>query len=1120
MNLRRLQPVIKKLRRSKPDSYRSSSNEESSDEDWVPSHDEESDSDNPLPKKGKSSHTEQTDIPATSSILVDANGDPLFDPDGIKHPRSSDWTPRPHVAKYLEAWVRKPISRATRSKLRAECPRPVIPNKVCDTPELDSKMVQFIAKSGRDPRKGVDHALKSCQDKLLDILGPLTKIFELSEEALQSKSNVDTQVLREWVQRAICLLGNANSAIASERRRALLLRIDPKLADMANSEPGPSARGQLFGDTFIKDLGKFVSSFTALDKAQSSLRKVFRPKQIFDKAGRGRGRSPGRARQRHNQFQAPNFSSYRGQPLQEQRNQNPFFPTRGRPWRARPGRGQFKSRPYVVQGFQIEFYSPPYQQLIPPPLRFSRMDEILVDAEISTLKRKGAITQANGDPNGFISNIFLLLKPVIAFLRSRGIRLIIYLDDMLFMSQDPTVLIEHAACAIRLLSNLGFLINWEKSQLIPTQELEFLGFMVNSRDASLSLPRTKIRSIRREIRYVLRQNQISLRLLARILGLLAASIQAIFPGPLHYRALQRLKARHLRNGFGYADLVALSTDAREELLWWLKHLDAWNGRAIFGVMPDLVIESDASLLGWGARLGDLSTGGKWSSEEASLHINCLELLAGSFALKSLTKDRVHCCVLLKMDNVSAVRYINRLGGTKSKPLEELAKDFWHFCLDRNITVVAEHLPGLSNAVADWNSRYLTDFSDWTLHSSVFQALDHIWGPFHIDLFASRLNCRIPQFFSWRPDPDALATDAFLQSWLPGTNYAFPPFAIISRTLLTIRRQAATVVVVTPLWPMQPWFPPLLELSADFPRLLPIFPNLLSDPNGAPHELIISRELQLIAWFLSGIPQVVRDFQCRLKLYWPNHGPRVPEPCMDQHGPPGVVGHVPVQGIPVGQLSVVCRLMRGIRFSRPPQSRYLSLWNVNDVLQFLEAWPPNHDLSLKQLSAKLTMLLCLISFKRVSDVRALDFHSRSFTPLGVQIRVSRRTKTAVRVVSYPAFPSQQQLCVVLCLKEYELRTASFRSPTQSQLLLSFRHPHLPVSSATLARWIRWVMQLAGIDVSLFGAHSTRGAMASKTISLGGRLEDILRAADWSRESTFREFYFKPIDHVTHSVVTSI
>ncbi|KAM4721757.1 integrase/recombinase xerD homolog [Rhinophrynus dorsalis] len=232
------------------------------------------------------------------------------------------------------------------------------------------------------------------------------------------------------------------------------------------------------------------------------------------------------------------------------------------------------------------------------------------------------------------------------------------------------------------------------------------------------------------------------------------------------------------------------------------------------------------------------------------------------------------------------------------------------------------------------------------------------------------------------------------------------------------------------------------------------------------------------------------------------------------------GHIPIDGVPVGQSVVVCRLMRGIRFSRPPQSRYQSLWNVNDVLHLLDRWPANNLLSLKQLSAKLTMLLCLISFKRVSDVRALDFQSRSFTPQGVQFRVSRRTKTAVRIISYPAFPSQPQLCVVKCLQEYELRTTAFRSPSSSQLLISFRNPHLPVSAATLARWVRWIMQLAGLDVSLFGAHSTRGAMASKAIQSGGRLEDILRAADWSRESTFRDFYHKPIDHVVHTVVSNM
>lgn len=72
-------------------------------------------------------------------------------------------------------------------------------------------------------------------------------------------------------------------------------------------------------------------------------------------------------------------------------------------------------------------------------------------------------------------------------------------------------------------------------------------------------------------------------------------------------------------------------------------MHAWNGRAIFGSHPDLVIESDASGLGWGARCGEVSTGGKWSSAEQTLHINCLELMAGSFAVKCWTRESAELC---------------------------------------------------------------------------------------------------------------------------------------------------------------------------------------------------------------------------------------------------------------------------------------------------------------------------------------------------------------------------------------------------------------------------------------------------------------------------------------------
>ncbi|KAJ1128513.1 hypothetical protein NDU88_006891 [Pleurodeles waltl] len=91
----------------------------------------------------------------------------------------------------------------------------------------------------------------------------------------ESDTPLDPEVVLQWAQRAICLLGNANCAISTERRRSYLIRLDPKLAELANNEAGSSANGMLFGDKFISNLSKYVATFTALDKAQSNIKKVF-----------------------------------------------------------------------------------------------------------------------------------------------------------------------------------------------------------------------------------------------------------------------------------------------------------------------------------------------------------------------------------------------------------------------------------------------------------------------------------------------------------------------------------------------------------------------------------------------------------------------------------------------------------------------------------------------------------------------------------------------------------------------------------------------------------------------------------------------------------------------------
>ena len=84
-----------------------------------------------------------------------------------------------------------------------------------------------------------------------------------------------------------------------------------------------------------------------------------------------------------------------------------------------------------------------------------------------------------------------LMKPVTALLLRLGIRLIIYLDNILFMNQTPSGLLWDMSTASLLLDNLGFIINQNKSVFTPSQTLELLGFQINTVTMTLVLPKSR-----------------------------------------------------------------------------------------------------------------------------------------------------------------------------------------------------------------------------------------------------------------------------------------------------------------------------------------------------------------------------------------------------------------------------------------------------------------------------------------------------------------------------------------------------------------------------------------------------------------------------------------------------
>ena len=286
------------------------------------------------------------------------------------------------------------------------------------------------------------------------------------------------------------------------------------------------------------------------------------------------------------------------------------------------------------------------------------------------------------------------LKPALAMLRQKGVRLIAYMDDILLLAESKEMIHDHLEGMTYLLESLGFIINRKKSVLNPAQTLEFLGLTVDSLSKELRLPPLKIKNIQAEARKIAGLRTTTARCLARLLDMMNATNCVIPPAPLFCRHLQMALSNTLEeNSQCYEAKVVLSQDCLEELEWWDTNMCKWNGRTILKREIDLTIDSDASLQGWGACCNHQRTGGPWSTQECRMHINCLELLAATLATQTFAKFRTGISILLRIDNTTAVAYINHLGGTASKDLVAQTKKLWMWCLERNIHITTQYLPG-------------------------------------------------------------------------------------------------------------------------------------------------------------------------------------------------------------------------------------------------------------------------------------------------------------------------------------------------------------------------------------------------------------------------------------------
>ena len=181
----------------------------------------------------------------------------------------------------------------------------------------------------------------------------------------------------------------------------------------------------------------------------------------------------------------------------------------------------------------------------------------------------------------------------------------------------------------------------------------------------------------------------------------------------------------------------------------------------------------------------------------------------------------------------------------------------------------------------------------------------------------------------------------------------------------------------------------------------------------------------------------------------------------------------------------------------------------ELLSHIRAWGADDTLSLKLLSRKLAALLALVLADRSSDLVRLSLRGQRRTPEGVALQCMGLAKQArpgnfnPQEAIIAAF-EDKAICPVACLRAYEKRTSAFRQ--SDKLFLAMVSPHNPVSSSSIARWLKDTLKGAGFDD--YGAHSARGAAATKAAMAGISTQEIMNRAGWSKEDTFCRFYYRP------------
>jgi hypothetical protein len=281
-----------------------------------------------------------------------------------------------------------------------------------------------------------------------------------------------------------------------------------------------------------------------------------------------------------------------------------------------------------------------------------------------------------------------------------------YLDDFLFLAAGEDGCNRALDHFVRMCGQLKVPISTKKT-VRASRAMVFLGLGIDSGIQHLYIPVEKAAKTLAHLEGFLATQKPRVLLWQQVLGKLCHLAQVVAAGkPFLSSVYGSLKGflsqdQHRRRN--------ISREARGDLEVWVKFLKGLTPEKSFRildvVLEDFAISTDASsTVGFGCVFQASWFAGSWPNEQwRNCSIAVLELYPIYVALHMWADRFSDSTVAVITDNHALVAVLNRLY-CRDKTLRQLLKPISLLCLERNIRVVARHVPGVDNVGPDLLSR--------------------------------------------------------------------------------------------------------------------------------------------------------------------------------------------------------------------------------------------------------------------------------------------------------------------------------------------------------------------------------------------------------------------------------